>query len=185
MQPGQESRQQTQAWAQFRDGAADLRSAGAVAARSLFRRGTLADRGPYRPDKDLRGPIHGLKQTMKRDESLVPKRQRRMKGMPTKKAGSSRLAIQHRAELETTTGLPDGQIDTLDIPETKDWSGAIHGLFYRPVKKQPALRIDADVIARLKQRAQRRALSNADEPGSSRAHETAGTSAQSKLTSPP
>ncbi len=34
-----------------------------------------------------------------------------------------------------------------DIPEVRDWSGAKRGLFYRPVKKQLTLRLDADVVA--------------------------------------
>ncbi|HLF21704.1 MAG TPA: BrnA antitoxin family protein [Aestuariivirga sp.] len=37
-------------------------------------------------------------------------------------------------------------IDTGDIPEVLDWSGARRGLFYRPVKQQLTLRLDADVI---------------------------------------
>ena len=36
-------------------------------------------------------------------------------------------------------------IDTSDIPEVKDWSGAVVGKFYRPIKEQVCLRLDADV----------------------------------------
>ena len=36
------------------------------------------------------------------------------------------------------------------MPEVRDWAGAKRGLFYRPVKKQLILRIDADVIALFK-----------------------------------
>ena len=43
--------------------------------------------------------------------------------------------------------LPDDQIDTTDAPEIIDWSDARHGVFYRPVKQQITLRIDADIIA--------------------------------------
>ena len=42
--------------------------------------------------------------------------------------------------------LPDDQIDTDDIPEVQDWSGAKRGLFYRPIKQQITLRLDADLI---------------------------------------
>jgi len=42
--------------------------------------------------------------------------------------------------------MPDAKIDTSDIPEVTDWSGAEIGKFYRPVKKQVTLRIDADVL---------------------------------------
>lgn len=38
-------------------------------------------------------------------------------------------------------------IDTDYIPEVTDWSGAVVGKFYRPVKKQVTIRIDADVLA--------------------------------------
>ena len=43
--------------------------------------------------------------------------------------------------------LADEDIDLSDIPETTDWSGAVRGKFYRPIKQQITLRIDADVIA--------------------------------------
>jgi uncharacterized protein (DUF4415 family) len=49
--------------------------------------------------------------------------------------------------------LPDARIDTRDIPEIRDWSGARRGLFYRPVKQQLTLRIDADVVDWFKRRA--------------------------------
>ena len=47
-------------------------------------------------------------------------------------------------ELET---LPDHQIDTADAPEILDWSDARRGVFYRPVKQQITLRLDADIVA--------------------------------------
>lgn len=38
-----------------------------------------------------------------------------------------------------------------DIPEITDWSHAVrHGQFYRPVKQQTSVRLDADVLAWLK-----------------------------------
>ena len=43
--------------------------------------------------------------------------------------------------------LPEEKIDTRDIPEVRNWSGAQRGLFFRPVKKQITLRLDADIIA--------------------------------------
>ena len=63
-----------------------------------------------------------------------------------KKAISSRLTARQRAELDALAALADDRIDTTDIAEVKDWSDAKRGLFYRPVKKQLTLRIDADVI---------------------------------------
>ena len=62
-------------------------------------------------------------------------------------------AAQQRAELEALADLPEGEIDTTDIPEVRDWASARRGVFYRPVKKQLTLRIDADVIAWFKERA--------------------------------
>ena len=49
--------------------------------------------------------------------------------------------------------LPDDQIDTTDAPEILDWSDARRGVFYRPVKQQITLRLDADIIAWFKARA--------------------------------
>ena len=43
--------------------------------------------------------------------------------------------------------LPDDQINTTNIPEILDWSGAQRGVFYRPVKQQITLRLDADIIS--------------------------------------
>ena len=69
-----------------------------------------------------------------------------MKGKPTKRAGSKPLASAQQAELKALAAMPDEDIDTSDIPEVRDWSGAKRGVFYRPVKKQLTLRIDADVV---------------------------------------
>ena len=62
------------------------------------------------------------------------------------KKARSRTRMQ-KAELDALAALPDDRIDLSDIPEVRDWSGAKRGLFYRPVKKQLTLRLDADVIA--------------------------------------
>jgi uncharacterized protein (DUF4415 family) len=54
---------------------------------------------------------------------------------------------QHlRDELAALAAMPDDTIDTSDIPEVTDWSNAVRGKFYRPVKQQLTLRIDADVV---------------------------------------
>ena len=46
------------------------------------------------------------------------------------------------------TTVPDDQLDLSDIPEITDWSNAVrHGQFYRPVKQQTSIRLDADVLA--------------------------------------
>ena len=64
-----------------------------------------------------------------------------------KKATSKRLTRKQRAELKSLAALRDDAIDTSDAPELLDWSGAKRGLFYRPVKQQLTLRLDADVVA--------------------------------------
>jgi uncharacterized protein (DUF4415 family) len=64
-----------------------------------------------------------------------------------KKATSKRLTRAQRAELKSLAALRDEAIDTSDAPELPDWSGAKRGLFYRPVKQQLTLRLDADVVA--------------------------------------
>jgi uncharacterized protein (DUF4415 family) len=64
-----------------------------------------------------------------------------------KKGISKQLTRAQRAELKSLAALRDDAIDTSDTPELLDWSGARRGLFYRPVKQQLTLRLDADVVA--------------------------------------
>ena len=63
-----------------------------------------------------------------------------------KKGRSKPLTPEQQAELDVLAALPEEQIDTGDMPEVRDWSGARRGVLYRPVKRQITLRIDADVI---------------------------------------
>ncbi len=63
-----------------------------------------------------------------------------------KKGTSKALSKKQQAELKALSVLSDDQIDTSDIPEVLDWSGAERGKFYRPVKQQITLRLDADVV---------------------------------------
>jgi uncharacterized protein (DUF4415 family) len=46
--------------------------------------------------------------------------------------------------------MKDEDIDLSDLPEITDWSNAVRGKFYRPVKQSLTIRLDADVIAWLK-----------------------------------
>ena len=69
----------------------------------------------------------------------------------TKKA---QLTDERRAKLQSLQEKPDDLINTTDIPEVLDWSGAQRGVFYRPVKQQITLRLDADLISWFKARAQ-------------------------------
>jgi uncharacterized protein (DUF4415 family) len=70
-----------------------------------------------------------------------------MRGEIMKKATFNPLTPEQQAEIDALIALPDDQIDTSDIPEVLDWSGAIRGLFYRPIKQEITLHLGADVIA--------------------------------------
>lgn len=62
-------------------------------------------------------------------------------------------AKQRRKELEAIAAMPDERIDTSDIPEltAEQLRQAIRGRMYRPVKRPVTMRLDADVIAWLKE----------------------------------
>ena len=70
-----------------------------------------------------------------------------------RKATSKKLGKRQLHELARLAALPEKRIDTSDIPEVRDWSAAKRGVFYRPVKQQLTLRIDADVIDWFRSRA--------------------------------
>jgi uncharacterized protein (DUF4415 family) len=53
-------------------------------------------------------------------------------------------------ELAALAALRDEEIDLADLPEVLDWSGAVVGKYYRPIKKSLTIRLDADVLAWLK-----------------------------------
>lgn len=65
----------------------------------------------------------------------------------------SKLTDEQREEISALKELPDDSIDTTDPPETLDWSMARRGVFYRPVKQQITLRLDADIVAWFKKHA--------------------------------
>jgi uncharacterized protein (DUF4415 family) len=50
------------------------------------------------------------------------------------------------AELKRVAAMRDEDIDTSDIPEVLDWTGAIRGALYRPIKRAVTIRLDADVL---------------------------------------
>lgn len=62
------------------------------------------------------------------------------------------MSAQYEAELKALAGKPDDVIDYSDIPAMPDeaWSDAVRGKFYRPLKTQASVRIDADVMEWLK-----------------------------------
>lgn len=57
-----------------------------------------------------------------------------------------------RKEVAALAMKPDAAIDLSDLPATSaaDWNGAVRGRFYRPLKQQLTVRIDADVLDWLK-----------------------------------
>jgi len=50
------------------------------------------------------------------------------------------------AQAEALAAMPDDTIDLSDMPEVTDWTGWERGKFYRPIKKQVTVRLDADVL---------------------------------------
>ena len=67
--------------------------------------------------------------------------------------GESRLTEERKRELAELAKRPDSELDFSDIPELteKFWQNAVPNPFYKPVKKQVTLRIDADILAWLRQ----------------------------------
>ncbi len=63
------------------------------------------------------------------------------------KKGMSELPPDVQEQIRSLETQPDDQIDTTGVPEILDWSDARRGVFYRPVKQQITLRLDADIIA--------------------------------------
>jgi uncharacterized protein (DUF4415 family) len=67
-------------------------------------------------------------------------------------AKTDQVSTKLRTELKALAKCSEREIDLSDIPATKqlDWKDAKRGQFYRPIKQQITVRIDADVIAWLK-----------------------------------
>lgn len=65
------------------------------------------------------------------------------------------LTAEQKAELEALAAMPDERIDYSDIPPAAEgfWTDARRNPYYRPVKQQLTLRLDADLIAWFKRQA--------------------------------
>lgn len=61
-----------------------------------------------------------------------------------------KVSKKQAKELAALAALPNEKIDLGDTPEVRDWSGAVVGKFYRPIKKSLTIRLDADVLAWLR-----------------------------------
>jgi uncharacterized protein (DUF4415 family) len=57
---------------------------------------------------------------------------------------------EQEQELRRLAAMDDADIDLSDIPEKLDWSNAVRGRFYKPVKESTTVRLDADVLHWLK-----------------------------------
>ena len=49
--------------------------------------------------------------------------------------------------------LDEAAVDTSDLAEGADWSKGVRGRYYRPRKRSVTIRLDADVVAWVKARA--------------------------------
>ena len=69
-----------------------------------------------------------------------------------KKLSFSSITAARKRRLAKLAARPDSAIDFSDIPELteKFWRNAVRNPFYRPIKQQLTLRLDADVIAWLR-----------------------------------
>lgn len=59
----------------------------------------------------------------------------------------NRVTPKIAAELKRLAAMRDEDIDFSDIPEITDWSGAVRGRFYRPIKEAVTIRLDSDLLA--------------------------------------
>ncbi len=62
------------------------------------------------------------------------------------------LTARQKREMKALAAMPEGKIDTSDIPELPPgaWKNAVRGKWYRPMKQAVSIRLDADVLAWLK-----------------------------------
>jgi uncharacterized protein (DUF4415 family) len=98
-----------------------------------------------------------MKMTVKSYESLVqgksPRRSETNMSMVrySRKELNEKFGDKQDAEIQRLLAkgtVPDDQLDLSDMPEITDWSNAVrHNQFYRPVKQQTSIRLDADVLA--------------------------------------
>jgi len=61
-----------------------------------------------------------------------------------------KLTPAQAKEIHALERMKDKDIDFSDIPELSDWSKAVVGKFYRPIKRSLTIRVDADVLAWLR-----------------------------------
>src|SRR5580692_3603954 len=93
-----------------------------------------------RPSESFRpgGPTGGR-------ESIMKKSVKRTTHRP--------LTAKQRRQIAAVASMPDDRVDYSDIPPLTErfWKNAVRNPFYRPVKQQLTVRLDADVIAWLRE----------------------------------
>ena len=69
-----------------------------------------------------------------------------------KRLSNKHLTRKHKERLLKLAQRADREIDTSEIPELPEtfWQNAVSNPFYRPLKQQLTLRLDADVVAWLR-----------------------------------
>jgi uncharacterized protein (DUF4415 family) len=69
-----------------------------------------------------------------------------------KTLADSPLTPARKRRLARVAARPDSKIDFSEIPALKEsfWKNAVRNPFYRPVKQQLTVRLDADVVAWLR-----------------------------------
>ena len=77
-----------------------------------------------------------------------------MKKIVKKRISDSRITAEQKRRLQRIARRSENEIDTSDIPELTErfWQNAVRNPFYRPLKQQLTMRLDADVIAWLRQK---------------------------------
>ena len=75
-----------------------------------------------------------------------------MKTLVSKSLTGSPITAARKRKLASLAAQPEAKIDLSELPELKDsfWKNAVKNPYYRPVKRQLTVRLDADVVAWLR-----------------------------------
>lgn len=75
-----------------------------------------------------------------------------MRKIVSKRLSNKKLTQKQKESLLELAKRPDRETDTSEIPELPEtfWQNAVRNPFYRPLKQQLTLRLDADVVAWLR-----------------------------------
>ena len=69
-----------------------------------------------------------------------------MKDATMKRGNPELLTSELQAEVDALAAMPESEIDSTEMPPIADWSNAVRGPFYRPIKRPLSLRVDADIV---------------------------------------